>query len=115
MDSLSARGACVDFCSLSKTIKRAAGSVRTAPLIKISKFKEFKGWKEEVTALIRLIFQIVQTTRGYFRLICFGGFLFLYICCFENFTYFFCAKGKWSASVKRWSCSVCLFGVSAPT
>lgn len=58
------RGACVEFCSPCKTIKKAAGGVHTAPLIKISKFKEFKGWKEEVMTLITLIFQIVKTTWG---------------------------------------------------
>lgn len=56
MDSFSAHGACVEFCSPCKTIKKAAGSVRTAPLIKISKFKEFKGWKEQVMMLIMLSF-----------------------------------------------------------
>lgn len=64
MDSLSAHSACADFCGPCKTIKKAAGSVHTAPLIKLSKFKEFKGWKGEVITLITLIFQIVNTTRG---------------------------------------------------
>lgn len=74
MDSLSARSARVEFCSPCKTIKKAAGSVHTAALIKIGKFKGFKGWKEEVTTLITLMFQICSNHQGLIQAVFFYSF-----------------------------------------
>lgn len=115
VDSLSAHSACVEFCSPCKTIKKAAGSVHTAALIKIGKFKGFKGWKEEVTTLITLMFQICSNHQGLIQAGFFILSIHLLLLEFQIFS-FSCVKrpSRVPAFSARPS-SVCLFAVSAPT
>lgn len=80
MDSLSARAACVEFVAHAQTIKTRR-RIHTVQLIKIRKFKEFKGHKNVWKPVL----------RSYFRLLIPGVYsgifiylFFLYICSCKN-------------------------------
>lgn len=70
MDSLSARAACVEFVAHAKTIKTRR-RIHTVQLIKISKFKEFKGrknvWKPVLCSYFRLLIPGVYSGMFFFN------------------------------------------------